>query len=90
MPDMGVVGWIVVGLLAGALSSLVFANRSARGCLPNLLVGVAGGILGGFLARSVLNLDQTQGFLGALAVAFIGAVIIRFLIGLTEPPARRW
>jgi uncharacterized membrane protein YeaQ/YmgE (transglycosylase-associated protein family) len=84
MPDMGILGWIVVGFLAGALSGLVFRNRTARGCLPNILVGILGGVIGGYLAQTVLGLSSTSGFLGALAVAFIGAVIVRFLIGMTE------
>ena len=40
MPVMDVVGWIVVGFIAGALSGLVVGGRTARGCLPNILVGV--------------------------------------------------
>lgn len=84
MPNMDIVGWIVVGFLAGALSGFVFRNRTARGCLPNILVGIVGGVIGGYLARELLDLNSTTGFLGALAVAFIGAVIVRFLIGMTE------
>lgn len=84
MPDMDLVGWIVVGFFAGALSGFVFHNRTARGCLPNILIGILGGIVGGYLARNLLNLNSTSGFFGALAVAFIGAVIVRFFIGMTE------
>jgi uncharacterized membrane protein YeaQ/YmgE (transglycosylase-associated protein family) len=84
MPEMGIVGWIVVGFLAGLLSGFVFRNRTARGCLPNILVGILGGVIGGYLAQNVLGLNSTSGFFGALAVAFIGAVIVRFLIGMTE------
>jgi uncharacterized membrane protein YeaQ/YmgE (transglycosylase-associated protein family) len=84
MPSMDLIGWIVVGFFAGALSGIVFKNRTARGCLPNILIGILGGIVGGWLARNFMNLDQTSGFFGALAVAFIGAVIIRFFIGVTE------
>jgi uncharacterized membrane protein YeaQ/YmgE (transglycosylase-associated protein family) len=84
VPDMDLIGWLVVGFFAGALSGFVFRNRTARGCLPNILVGIVGGFLGGYLAKELLHVNQTVGFLGALAVAFIGAVIVRFLIGLTE------
>jgi uncharacterized membrane protein YeaQ/YmgE (transglycosylase-associated protein family) len=84
MPDMGIIGWIVVGFFAGALSGFVFHNRTARGCLPNIVIGILGGIIGGYLAQNVLNLNSTSGFFGALAVAFIGAVIVRFFIGMTE------
>ena len=44
-----------------------------------------GGAIGGLLARNVFDLDQTQGFLGALFVAFLGAVILRFFIALVTP-----
>ena len=80
MPQMDVVGWIVVGFIAGALSGLVVGDRTARGCLPNILIGVLGGLLGGFLARELLDVEQTAGFLSALVVAFVGAVIVRWLI----------
>jgi len=86
VPSMDIIGWIVVGFLAGALSGLVFNNRTARGCLPNILIGIVGGLVGGFLARELLGLNQTSGFLGALVVAFLGAILIRFLIGVTERP----
>jgi uncharacterized membrane protein YeaQ/YmgE (transglycosylase-associated protein family) len=81
---MDLIGWIVVGFLAGALSGFVFNNRTARGCLPNVLVGVVGGIVGGWLAQQLFGVDQTRGFLGALVVAFLGAILVRFLIGVTE------
>jgi uncharacterized membrane protein YeaQ/YmgE (transglycosylase-associated protein family) len=84
VPDMGIIGWIVVGFFAGALSGLVFRNRTARGCLPNILIGILGGIIGGYIAQNVFNLNSTSGFFGALVVAFLGAVIVRFFIGLTE------
>jgi uncharacterized membrane protein YeaQ/YmgE (transglycosylase-associated protein family) len=84
MPNMDLIGWIFVGLIAGALSGFVFNNRTARGCLPNILVGILGGLIGGWIATQLFGLGQTSGFLGALVVAFLGAVLIRFLIGLTE------
>jgi uncharacterized membrane protein YeaQ/YmgE (transglycosylase-associated protein family) len=77
-------GWLLIGLLAGWLSSLVVPGRSARGCLPNLLVGILGGIVGGYLARE-LAIGDPRGFLGALVVAFFGAVIVRVVIGAVAP-----
>ena len=82
---MDVIGWIIVGLLAGALSGMVVPGRTARGCLPNILVGVLGGLLGGWLARQT-GLGATQGFIASLIVAFVGAVIVRYVI---EALARR-
>jgi uncharacterized membrane protein YeaQ/YmgE (transglycosylase-associated protein family) len=85
---MDLIGWIVIGLLAGWLSAMVVPSHRARGCLPNLLVGILGGIVGGFLARE-LRLGDPGGFLGALLVAFIGAVLVRLVIAaITSEPGR--
>jgi uncharacterized membrane protein YeaQ/YmgE (transglycosylase-associated protein family) len=78
MPET-LIGWLVIGLLAGWLSGLVVPGREARGCLPNLLVGILGGLVGGYLARE-LGLGDPRGFLGAVIVAFAGAVIVRVII----------
>jgi uncharacterized membrane protein YeaQ/YmgE (transglycosylase-associated protein family) len=85
MLGMDIVGWVVIGFLAGALSGLVVGGRTARGCLPNILVGILGGLIGGWLARELLDVEQTVGFLSALVVAFIGAVIVRWLLELVSP-----
>ena len=77
--DLGVIEWIVLGFLAGALSGMVVPGRTARGCLPNILVGVLGGLLGGFLARE-LGFGPVGSFIAALVVAFVGAVIVRYAL----------
>jgi uncharacterized membrane protein YeaQ/YmgE (transglycosylase-associated protein family) len=73
------IGWIVVGFIGGVLSGLVVPGREARGCLSNVLVGVLGGIVGGWLFRE-LALGDPRGFLGAVLVAFVGSVIVRLVI----------
>jgi len=85
MPVLGIIGWIIVGFLAGALSGLVVRDRTAGGCLANILIGVLGGIVGGFLARELFGTQEVYGWIGALVVAFIGAVIVRWLLSLAGP-----
>lgn len=85
MPNMDLLGWIVIGFLAGALSSVVFRDRAGSGCIATTLIGIMGGAIGGLLARNVFDLDQTQGFLGALFVAVLGSIILRFFIALVTP-----
>jgi uncharacterized membrane protein YeaQ/YmgE (transglycosylase-associated protein family) len=80
MPEMGILGWIVVGLLAGALSGWVVRDRTPSGCIANLVIGVVGGIAGGFVAEELLGWGQTVGFLGALATALVGAVGVRLVL----------
>ena len=79
MLDMGIVGWIVVGFLAGAISGALVGGRTARGCLPNVVVGVLGGIIGGWLAQE-MGFDRVQGFIAAVVVAVFGALVVRLII----------
>ena len=91
MPEfvgIGLIGWIIVGFLAGALSGLVVRNRTPGGCLANILIGVLGGIVGGVIAQGIFNENQIAGWIGAFVVAFVGAVIVRWLLGLASPRMR--
>lgn len=85
MPELGVLEWIVIGFLAGALSGVVVRDRTTGGCLANILIGVLGGLVGGFLARELFGRNQVYGWIGALVVAFVGAVIVRWLLALAGP-----
>jgi uncharacterized membrane protein YeaQ/YmgE (transglycosylase-associated protein family) len=82
---MDLIGWLVVGFLAGALSSVLFRDRTGSGCIATTLIGIMGGAIGGLLARSVLGLDRTEGFLGALFVALVGAFLVRLAIAVVTP-----
>lgn len=84
MPQLGIIGWIVVGFLAGALSGFLVRNRTATGCLANLVIGILGGIVGGFLAQELFHVEQVVGWISAFIVALVGAVIIRWLLGLAQ------
>ncbi len=79
MPEMGWVGWIVVGFLAGWLSGVFVRRGGPRGCLGDTIVGVLGGLLGGWFATTQLHTGPTEGFLAALLVAFVGAAFLRLL-----------
>jgi uncharacterized membrane protein YeaQ/YmgE (transglycosylase-associated protein family) len=81
---MDILGWIIVGFLAGALSAAVVGGRTARGCLPNIVVGILGAIVGGFIARE-LGFGQAQGFIAAVVVALIGAVVVRVVLEAISP-----
>jgi uncharacterized membrane protein YeaQ/YmgE (transglycosylase-associated protein family) len=81
--DMDPLGWIVIGFLAGSISGWFVGVRSAQGCLPTILVGVIGGIIGGWIARE-LGLGQVQGFIGALVLATVGAVLVRMVLKALE------
>jgi uncharacterized membrane protein YeaQ/YmgE (transglycosylase-associated protein family) len=75
--------WIVVGLIAGAIASRVVAGRGF-GCLADIVVGVAGAIIGGFLLSTLFGASGTVGFWGSLIVAFIGAAALLAVLKLVS------
>jgi uncharacterized membrane protein YeaQ/YmgE (transglycosylase-associated protein family) len=80
MPDLGILGWIIIGLLAGALAGFFVPGRERMGCIGTTLVGIAGGLIGGFLWVNVLGQNEASGWLGALVIAVLGAVLVLFLL----------
>lgn len=81
--DMSVIGWLVIGFLAGSISGWFVGVRSAQGCLPTIVVGIIGGFVGGWLSEQ-MGLGQVQGFIGALVFATLGAVVIRIVLRAIE------
>ena len=75
--------WIVIGLIAGAIASRVVAGRGF-GCLADIVVGVAGAIIGGFLLSTLFGASGTVGFWGSLIVAFIGAAALLAVLKLVS------
>jgi uncharacterized membrane protein YeaQ/YmgE (transglycosylase-associated protein family) len=76
MPDLGILGWIIVGVIAGAVAGAFVPGRQRYGCLGTMLIGILGGILGGFLWVNVLNQEPASGWLGAIIVATLGAALV--------------
>jgi uncharacterized membrane protein YeaQ/YmgE (transglycosylase-associated protein family) len=75
--------WIVIGLIAGAIASRVVAGRGF-GCLADIVVGVAGALIGGFLLSALFGASGTVGFWGSLIVAFIGAAALLAVLKLVS------
>lgn len=81
---MGILAWIVVGLIAGWLASQ--AMHGGYGLLGDIIVGAVGALIGGFLAARLLNIpNAVNGInLPSIIVAFIGAVILIALLRLVS------
>src|SRR5213083_3671597 len=77
------IAWIIVGLIAGAIAARVVAGRGF-GCLADIVVGVAGAIIGGFLLSSVFGMSGNVGFFGSIIVAFIGAAALLAILKLVS------
>jgi uncharacterized membrane protein YeaQ/YmgE (transglycosylase-associated protein family) len=76
MGELGIFGWIIIGLIAGALAGIFVPGRERMGCIGTMLIGILGGILGGFLWVNVLGQDEASGWLGALVIATLGSIIV--------------
>ncbi len=76
---MGILAWIVLGLLVGALAKWIMPGPDPGGLLLTMILGIAGAFVGGFLA-SVVGLGGVTGFnFGSLAVATAGAILLLWL-----------
>jgi len=85
---VGLIGWIVVGLLAGSLARAA-TGTERRGCLFTLGVGVLGGVLGGALFSAAGSEGIDEFGLWSLLVAFVGAFAVLLVVQLATRPRRR-
>lgn len=74
---MGILSWIVVGLIAGWLAGLVMRG-SGYGVLGDIILGIIGALVGGFLASALFNVNNPLSGpnIATLVIAFLGAVIV--------------
>ena len=70
----GLIAWLVVGLIAGFLASMIMRG-GGYGIVGDIIVGIVGAFLGGLIA-SVLGFGGSTGFIGSIIVALIGAIIL--------------
>jgi uncharacterized membrane protein YeaQ/YmgE (transglycosylase-associated protein family) len=73
--------WIVVGLISGAIAARVVAGRGF-GCVADIVVGIAGALIGGFLIGQIFGVNTVVGFWGSIVVAFIGAAVLLAVLKL--------
>ena len=71
---MGILGWILFGLIVGALAKLIMPGRDPGGIIITMLLGIAGAVLGGFIGRSLgwYGEGEAAGFV----MSFVGAVAL--------------
>jgi uncharacterized membrane protein YeaQ/YmgE (transglycosylase-associated protein family) len=73
---MGILSWIVMGLIVGLLAKFVVPGKDPGGLIVTICIGIAGAFVGGFIG-SFLGLGEVTGFnVGSLLLAIAGAVII--------------
>jgi uncharacterized membrane protein YeaQ/YmgE (transglycosylase-associated protein family) len=79
----GVIGWIIFGLIVGAIAKLVMPGRDPGGIIVTMLLGIAGALLGGFVGRALgwYGPNDGAGFLMSLVGAVLLLWIYRMAVG---------
>ena len=76
---MGLISWIVFGLIAGAIAKFLMPGKDPGGCIITMIIGVVGAVLGGFIATT-LGFGGISGFdWRSLLIAILGALLLLLL-----------
>ena len=81
---MGILGMIILGLIAGAIAKLIMPGRDPGGIIVTILLGIAGSLLGGFLWNALVgggDGDSTAGLIGSVIGALILLALYRMVVG---------
>ncbi|MFI9561110.1 GlsB/YeaQ/YmgE family stress response membrane protein [Nonomuraea endophytica] len=75
---MGIIAWIILGLVAGLVARMLVPGKDSQGLIITFVLGVAGALLGGFVATQVLHVAGIQGFfnLSTWVCAILGAAVL--------------
>ncbi|WFP15620.1 GlsB/YeaQ/YmgE family stress response membrane protein [Citricoccus muralis] len=78
---MGIIAWIVLGLIAGAIARMILPGKQGGGWLGALLTGLLGALLGGWIASAIFNINVNDAFfdLPTWIFAILGGVIVGFV-----------
>ncbi len=82
---MNLIIWLVVGGIIGWLASVIMKTNAQQGLLLNVVVGIVGSMLGGWLISPLIgagSINQSDFSLGGLFVSLVGAIILLAIIGL--------
>jgi uncharacterized membrane protein YeaQ/YmgE (transglycosylase-associated protein family) len=82
MLTLGVIGWIIIGGLAGWIGSKIMGTDAQMGLVLNIVVGIIGGLLGGFVLRGVGVNVAGGGLLFSFLTCLLGAVILLAIVKL--------
>ena len=79
---MNIIGWLIFGLIVGAIAKFLMPGRDPGGWIVTILIGIAGSFIGGFLASALLGRqEQTAGWIGSIVGAMILLFVYRLIAG---------
>ena len=87
---MGIIGWIVLGLIAGAIAKAILPGRQGGGWIATLILGVVGALLGGFIGSAVFGIGLEEFWsIQTWLVAIAGSIVVLLIYGLVTRGSRR-
>lgn len=87
---MGIIGWIIIGVLAGWIASMVTGKNKEMGAFMNIVVGIIGGFIGGLVMNLAGGIGITGFNLWSLVVACIGAIILLLIVNAFKRRAHNY
>lgn len=79
---MGLLTWIILGAIAGVIAKWIMPGDDPGGFIVTILLGIAGALIGGFIA-SAIGLGSVEGLtIGSIIIAILGAILLLFLYRL--------
>jgi uncharacterized membrane protein YeaQ/YmgE (transglycosylase-associated protein family) len=81
---MSILGWIVLGALAGWAAAQITGRKQGAGCITNIVIGIVGAFIGGFVMNFIGGAGVTGFNIYSFVVAVIGAVILLIITGLFQ------
>ena len=86
---MGIIGWIILGLIAGAIARAILPGRQRGGWVVTLILGVVGALLGGFLASALFGVAMGGFFdIRTWVIAILGSVVVLLIYGVVTRGSR--
>ncbi len=76
----GILWWIIVGIVAGFLAKAIVPGEAPSGLLGDLIVGIVGAVLGGWIMHALGYAGAGAGFIWSIFVAFVGAVVLLLIL----------
>ena len=79
---MGILAWVVLGLIAGALAKLIYPGHQGGGIFATIGLGILGALVGGYIGQALLGVGATAFSLPGIITAILGAMLLIFIWGL--------
>ncbi|CAN5726699.1 GlsB/YeaQ/YmgE family stress response membrane protein [soil metagenome] len=80
---MGILAWILFGLIAGAIAKFIMPGKDPGGCIGTIIIGILGAVIGGFVGNRLFHFGSVTGFnLRSFGIAILGAIILLTLYRL--------